>query len=183
MIIIVNNLIFRFLELRSPNLSSYLHYKLSSIILNIERKHKMIKLNPYLNFNGNAEEAFNFYKSVFGGNFTTLQRFKDTPEAGKLPENQQNKIMHISLPIGDGNVLMASDVPESMGYTVSTGNNIYISINTESEEETNNIFNGLSRDGKINMPLQKTFWNAYFGMLRDKFGILWMVSYEYPKQA
>ncbi len=138
----------------------------------------MPTINPYLNFNGNAEEAFNFYKSVFGGEFTTVQRFKDTPEADKVPEGLQDKIMHISLPLGNGNVLMASDALESMGFHLTIGNNFYLSLDGESEEETTKLFNGLSEGGKVEMPLGKTFWGAFFGMFTDKFGIRWMVSFS-----
>jgi len=139
----------------------------------------MATINPYLNFKGNTEEAFNFYKSVFGGEFITLLRFKDAPEADKIPASDREKIMHVSLPIGKGNVLMATDACESMGYTLTIGNNFYISINAESEEEATNFFNGLSAGGKVTMPLHKAFWGAYFGMFTDKFGIQWMVSYDY----
>jgi PhnB protein len=138
----------------------------------------MATINPYLLFNGNAEEAFNFYRSVFGGEFITLQRFKETPKADNVPSGDQDKIMHIALPIGQ-NVLMASDALESAGRTVTTGNNFSISVNAESEEEAEKFFNGLSAGGRANMPLEKTFWGAYFGMLTDKFDINWMVSYDY----
>lgn len=142
----------------------------------------MATINPYLNFEGNTEEAFNFYKSVFGGEFLTLQRFKDTPEAGKVPANEREKIMHVALPIGKGNILMATDALESMGQKLTFGNNFFISINAESEAEATKLFNGLSAGGTIEMPLQKTFWNAYFGMFKDKFGIKWMVNYDYNQQ-
>ena len=136
----------------------------------------MATANPYLNFNGNTEEAFNFYKSVFGGEFATLQRFKETPEAGKIPANEQDKIMHIALPIGNGNILMATDALESMGQNLKVGNNFSISLSTESEEEAEKLFNGLSEGGKVTMPLQKTFWGAYFGMLTDRYGVNWMFN-------
>ena len=139
----------------------------------------MPSINPYLNFKGNTEEAFNFYKSVFGGEFTTLQRFKDTPEADKIPASEKDKIMHVSLPIGKGNTLMATDAIESMGQKLTVGNNFYISIGADSEEETTELFNALSAGGKVTMPLGKTFWGAYFGMFTDKFGIQWMVNYDY----
>lgn len=142
----------------------------------------MATINPYLNFEGNTEEAFNFYKSVFGGEFLTLQRFKDTPESGKVPANEREKIMHVALPIGKGNILMATDALESMGQKLTFGNNFFISINAESEAEATKLFNGLSEGGTIEMPLQKTFWNAYFGMFKDKFGIKWMVNYDYNQQ-
>ena len=139
----------------------------------------MATINPYLNFPGTTEEAFNFYKSVFGGEFTVLQRFKDTPQADQVPANEQDKIMHVSLPIGSGNVLMASDNLESMGRPQTAGNNFSISVNADSEAEADKLFNGLAAGGKVTMPLQKTFWGAYFGMLTDKFGIQWMVNYDF----
>ena len=142
----------------------------------------MATINPYLNFAGNTEEAFNFYKSVFGGEFITLQRFKDTPEAGKISESEKDKIMHVSLPIGKGNILMATDALESMGQKLTVGNNFYISISSESKEEAQKLFNGLSAGGKIEMPLQDAFWGAYFGMFTDKFGIKWMINYDYNQQ-
>jgi PhnB protein len=139
----------------------------------------MATINPYLNFEGNAEEAFNFYKSVFGGEFTALQRFKDTPEAGRVSEKDKEKIMHIALPIGKGNILMATDALESMGHKVTAGTNFHLSLNTDSEEETKKLFNALSAGGKVTVPLDKMFWGAYFGMFTDKFGIQWMVNYDY----
>lgn len=142
----------------------------------------MATVNPYLNFNGNTEEAFNFYKSIFGGGFLTLQRFKDLPDIPgkeKMSESDKEKIMHISLPIGQRNVLMATDVLESLGRPKAEGNNFYISINAESKEEAAKLFNGLSAGGNIEMPLGDAFWGAYFGMLTDKFGIQWMVNYDY----
>jgi len=138
----------------------------------------MVKINPYLNFLGNTEEAFNFYKSVFGGEFKLLQRFKDTPEAGKVPEQDLEKIMHVALPIGNGSLLMGTDALESVGHIIKMGDNISLSIDTESEIEAKDIFNKLSVDGKITMPLDKMFWGAYFGMLVDKFGIQWMVNFD-----
>jgi PhnB protein len=142
----------------------------------------MATINPYLNFPGNTEEAFNFYKSVFGGEFITIQRFKETPEAGNVPANEQDKIMHIALPIGNGNTLMATDALESMGQTLTTGNNFSIAIQVESEEEADKLFNGLSAGGQVTMPLEKAFWGAYFGMCTDKFGVQWMVNYTYNQQ-
>jgi PhnB protein len=139
----------------------------------------MATINPYLNFKGNTEEAFNFYKSVFGGEFITLLRWKDMPEADKISVGEQEKIMHVALPIGQGNVLMGADCLESMGHTLTVGNNFFVSISTESEYEADRLFKGLSAGGQATMPLQKTFWGAYFGMLIDKFGIQWMVSYDY----
>ena len=141
----------------------------------------MASVSTYLNFSRNTEEAFHFYKSVFGGEFATLQRFKDTPEAPKLPANEQDKIMHVALPIGKGQVLMGTDTLESMKQKLTVGNNFYLSLSADSEKEADTLFGKLSTGGKIEMPMQKTFWNSYFGMLKDKFGVQWMVSYDYPK--
>ncbi|MBF9255717.1 VOC family protein [Pontibacter sp. 172403-2] len=136
----------------------------------------MATLNPYLNFKGTTEEAFNFYKSVFGGEFIALQRFKDTPEAARVPAEEQDKIMHISLPIGQGNILMGTDALESMGHTLTVGNNFSLSVSAESKAEADKLFQGLAAGGQVTMPLQDTFWGDYFGMITDKFGIHWMVS-------
>lgn len=138
----------------------------------------MAALNPYLNFGGNCEEAFNFYRSVFGGEFTTLMRFSETPSEAELPADEGNQIMHVSLPIGGGTTLMGSDRPSAMG-SVSEGNNFNISVQTDSEAETKQIFQGLAEGGKITMDLQETFWGATFGMLTDKYGFHWMVNYEH----
>lgn len=139
----------------------------------------MATVNPYLNFKGNTEEAFNFYKSVFGGEFISLQRFKDTPEADRVAPEDRDKIMHIAMPIGKGNILMATDALESMGHPLTMGNNFYLSITAGSETEADKLFNGLSVGGKITVPLEKAFWGAYFGMFTDKFGVQWMVNYDY----
>jgi PhnB protein len=139
----------------------------------------MATVNTYLNFNGNTEEAFNFYKSVFGGEFRALQRLKDTPEADKIPVNEQDKIMHVALPIG-GNVLMGTDVPESMPQVVF-GTNASICIDAATEEEANRLFNGLSAGGNVAMLLEKMFWGAYFGFFTDRFGVQWMVNYNFSQ--
>ena len=138
----------------------------------------MALINPYLNYNGNAEEAFNFYKSVFGGEFAKVMRFKDmqSPEF-PVAENEAEKIMHIALPIGK-NVLMANDVPESMGKTNENENRSKISISAESKEEADKLFNGLSAGGQIEMPITDSPWGSYFGMFRDKYGIEWMVDFD-----
>ena len=135
-------------------------------------------INPYLNFPGNTEEAFNFYKSVLGGEFPFLQRFKDTPEADKISPEDANKIMHVSLPVGNGNMIMATDALESMGQKLTPGNNFYLCISADSKEEADKLFNGLSQGGQLTMPMADMFWGAYFGMFTDKFGIQWMVSYD-----
>lgn len=142
----------------------------------------MPTINPYLNFLGNTEEVFNFYKSVFGGEFSSFVRFKDMPGAGPIPEADANKIMHVALPIGKGNTLMGTDALESMGHKLSVGDNFSLSITPESKEEADKIFNGISAGGKIEMPLADAPWGAYFGMANDKYGIKWMINYEYPKK-
>ena len=140
----------------------------------------MTSINPYLTFNGNCEEAFDFYKSVFGGDFQYVGRFSEMPPNPEypIPESEKDKIMHISLPISETAVLAGSDSSEAFGHATVIGNNIAISINTDSEEETDRIFADLSKEGQIKMPLAKTFWGSYFGMFTDKFGIHWMISCE-----
>ena len=138
----------------------------------------MTLINPHINFNGNAEEAFNFYKSVFGGEFAKIMRFRDLASAEfPVAEHEANKIMHIALPIGK-NVLMANDVPESMGRTNENENRSKISISAESKEEADKLFNGLSAGGQIEMPIDDSSWGSYFGMFRDKYGIEWMVDFD-----
>lgn len=142
----------------------------------------MIKLNPYLNFTSEAEEAFNFYKSIFGGEFTSVVRFKDKSMEGmKVSKEDENKIMHISLPIGN-DLLMASDVPESMRFSVKPGSNNYISVHPTSKEEADRIFNSLSEGGSVEMPIEDQFWGDYYGSLEDKFGVRWMINYSAVEQ-
>jgi PhnB protein len=140
----------------------------------------MAQINPHINFNGNAEEAFTFYKSVFGGEFAIIMRFKDlsSPEF-PVAENEANKIMHIALPIGK-NFLMANDVPEILGRVNENENRSKISISAESKEEADKLFNGLSAGGEIEMPISDSPWGSYFGMFRDKYGIEWMIDFD-PK--
>ncbi|WP_119789319.1 VOC family protein [Flavobacterium anhuiense] len=135
-------------------------------------------VNPYLMFNGTCEEAFLFYRSVFGGDFPYIGKFKDAPaeEGEVLSEEALNRIMHVSLPIGN-NILMGSDTHPRYG-DVGFGDNFSVSINAESREEADKIFNGLSAGGKVEMPMNDTFWGSYFGMFKDKFGINWMVSFD-----
>ena len=135
-------------------------------------------INPYLNFKGTTEAAFNLYKSVFGGEFAMVQRFKETPEADKVSAADKDKIMHIALPIGKDNVIMGSDAVEGMGGAFVAGNNFSLSISAESQADADRIFKGLSAGGKVTMPMAKTFWGAYFGMLVDQFGVNWMVSHN-----
>lgn len=140
-----------------------------------------MKLNPYLNFDGNAEEAFKFYQSVFGGELF-IQKMGEAPGTENLPENEKNLAMHVSIPIGDGQFLMASDCLKSAGHELNVGNNNYISVTPDSREEADRIFNGLSVDGKIEMPLEDMFWGDYFGSFEDKFGVRWMINYSTEKK-
>jgi PhnB protein len=140
----------------------------------------MALINPHINFNGNAEEAFNFYKSVFGGEFTKVVRFKELGNPD-ISEKEADKIMHIALPIGESNVLMANDVPEFMGRVNENEHRSKIAISAESKEEADKLFNGLSAGGNIEMPIEDSPWGSYFGMFRDKYGIEWMVNFE-PKK-
>lgn len=138
----------------------------------------MALINPYINFNGNAEEAFNFYKSVFGGEFAAIMRFSDMTENNfPMGENEANRIMHIALPIGK-NILMGNDVPEFMGKVNENENRSKISISAESKEEADRLFKGLSAGGTIEMPISESPWGSYFGMFRDKYGIEWMVDFD-----
>jgi PhnB protein len=138
----------------------------------------MASINPHINFNGNAEEAFNFYKSIFGGEFTKIVRFKDLASAEfPVSEREENKIMHIALPIGKS-VLMANDVPEVLGRTNENEHRSKIVISAESKEEADRLFNGLSVGGQIEMPISESPWGTYFGMFRDKYGIEWMVDFD-----
>ena len=141
-----------------------------------------MKLSTYLNFDGNAEEAFDLYKSAFGGEFTSVVRFKDMPMPGvTIPPADQNKIMHISLKMGD-EFLMGSDTLESMGHKFVPGNYAYISITPDSKEEADRLFKALSGGGKIEMPMGDQPWGAYFGSFQDRFGIGWMINYTYPQK-
>ena len=138
----------------------------------------MAQINPHINFNGNAEEAFTFYKSVFGGEFAKIIRFKDLASAEfPVDEKEENKIMHIALPIGK-NTLMANDVPEILGRVNENENRSKISISAESKEEADKLFNGLSAGGQIEMPIADSPWGTYFAMFRDKYGIEWMVDFD-----
>lgn len=141
----------------------------------------MARVTTYLNFPRNTEEVFNFYKSVFGGEFggNGIARFSDIPPSDNMPplaEADKNLVMHIELPILGGHVLMGTDAPESMGFTVKFGNNIYINLEPDSREETKKLFDALSAGGKIEMELQDMFWGAYYGSCTDKFGVQWMFN-------
>ena len=141
----------------------------------------MATVNIYLTYDGDCKEAFEFYKSVFGGEFSSYSTFGEMPPQEGMPpisDDYKNKVMHVSLPISDETVLMASDKGGGWGPELQVGNNFSISINPDSKEEATRLFNGLAEGGQITMPLADTFWNAYFGMCIDKFGIQWMVNFE-----
>ncbi len=143
-------------------------------------------MNPYLHFLGNAEEAFNFYKSVFGGEFVEILRFGGMPAqegCEELSDEDKNKIMHIALPISDGHVLMASDAIGEYTKDAVIGTNFSISVSADSKEEADKMFNGLSDGGTVTLPISDTFWGAYFGMCKDKFDIQWMINFDYPQQS
>lgn len=143
----------------------------------------MARIDPHINFNGNAEEAFNFYKSVFGGEFSQIMRFKDLPQEGfTIAEHEANKIMHIALSIGK-NFLMGNDVPEHMGRTNENENRSKITISAESKEEAEKLFKGLSAGGQVEVPLDASPWGSYFAMFRDKYGIEWMINFDPNTQA
>ncbi|AXY73392.1 VOC family protein [Paraflavitalea soli] len=142
----------------------------------------MLTITPYLHFMGNAEEAMTFYKSALGGEFTIIGRFKDVPGGEKMSPEDQQKLMHISLTLPNGGVIMATDILSSMEHTLVAGNNYHICLHTRSEVETDKFFNALAAGGKVTMPLNKTFWGAYFGMCIDKYNIQWMINYNQNQQ-
>src|SRR5262249_50294597 len=137
----------------------------------------MATINPYLNFPGNTEQAFNFYKSIFGGDFAAIQRFKDTEFGKNLSSAEQEKIMHVSLPIGSNAVLMGTDALESMGHKLKIGDNFSLTLSPDTMDEAHRFFDGLSKGGKVISPLKKEFWGDYFGQLVDPFGIQWMINF------
>jgi len=142
----------------------------------------MKTINPWINFNGNAEEAFTFYKSVFGGEFTKIVRFKDLASAEfQVPETEANKIMYIALPVGKENMLIANDVPDFMGKVNENENRSKISICAESREEADRLFQGLSIGGAIEGPMGDSPWGTYAGMFRDKYGIEWIIEFSPSK--
>ena len=141
----------------------------------------MSKVGTYLNFPRNTEEAFHFYKSVFGGEFTGagIMRFRDIPASGDAPpvaEADKDLVMHVELPILGGHLLMGTDAPESMGFKVNFGNNVYISLNPDTRQETRRLFDALSKGGKVEMELQDMFWGDYYGSCTDKYGVQWMFN-------
>ena len=139
----------------------------------------MKAINPYLNFAGTTEQAFQFYRSVFGGQFTVLQRFGDLPNGDQTPAHDRNKIMHVSLPLPNGSVLMGTDACESQGHQLNVGNNFYLSIECENEAEVTSLFTALTAGGKVEMSPQKTFWGAFFAMGTDRFGVQWMFNHQH----
>lgn len=145
----------------------------------------MASVSTYLNFKNNTEEAFNFYKSVFGGEFVGgISRFKDVPPsegAPTIPDADKNLIMHIELHILGGHRLMGTDAPESMGFKLTVGNNVHISLHPDSKEEADKLFGALSAGGKVGMPMQDMFWGDYYGACTDKYGVQWMVNYHKEK--
>jgi PhnB protein len=145
----------------------------------------MTTVNVYLTFNGNCKEAFDFYKSVFGGEFPYVGTFRDMPQdAGMtMPETELDRIMHISLPVSKETMLMGSDTGGEWASRFSQGNNFSISINTDSKDKADHFFGGLSPGGQVIMPMNATFWGDYYGMLTDRFGINWMISYNAGRQS
>ena len=139
----------------------------------------MAQMNPYLNFDGKAEEAFTFYKSVFGGDFAGngVMKMGDQPGCEGLSDEEKNRVMHVSLP-ACGGMLMASDIVPSMGHKLTVGNNNYISLGPDSREEADRLFNGLSAGGEVEMPMADQFWGDYFGSFKDEYGVCWMINYS-----
>ena len=137
-----------------------------------------MKVHPYLNFDGRAEEAFNFYKSVFGGEFLANMKMSEVPDGDKLSKEDQNRTMHIALPIGKDTLLMASDIMPSAGHVLQPGSQTYIMLAPKSRQEADRLFNGLSKGGKVEMAMADMFWGDYFGSFIDKFGIRWMISFN-----
>jgi len=134
-----------------------------------------MKVHPYLNFDGKAEEAFEFYSTVFGVEIKDKMKMGDSQGGENLSEDEKNRIMHISLPLGEGVFLMASDIFPSAGHTLRKGNQTYVMLDVETKEEADRLFKGLSEGGEIEMEMEDMFWGAYFGSFTDKFGILWMI--------
>lgn len=137
-----------------------------------------MKVHPYLNFDGQTEEAFDFYQSAFGGQLSEKMRMGGTPDGGNLSDEEKNRIMHVSLPLGDGIFLMGSDILPSAGHKIQSGNQTYICMDVKSREEADRLFKALSKEGKVEMEMADMFWGAYFGSFEDKFGIRWMINAE-----
>lgn len=141
----------------------------------------MKSVDFYLHFNGNCEKAMNFYKSIFGGDFASVQRYGDVPGSEKMSDEDKEKMIHMSLKISEHSMLMGSDVVTKMVDAVSTGNNYHICLQATSDREADKVFAALSEGGVIEMPMNKTFWGAYFGMCIDKFGVQWMINFAEAK--
>jgi len=139
-----------------------------------------MSLNTYLTFNGNCREAFEFYRSVFGGDFSVIQTFGDGPPDMGVPESEKDRIMHVSLPVGSS-VLMGSDSCSAFGPPAEMGNNFSISVEVDSREHCDQLFAGLSEGGSVKMPMQEMFWGAYFGTWTDRYGVNWMINYNLPQ--
>jgi PhnB protein len=139
-------------------------------------------MNPYLNFDGTCDEAFQLYKSVFGGEFMGYYKMSGMPDGDKLPENERNRVMHVALPIDGHTYLMGSDTMPSMGQKIVEGNKVSVSLHPESREEADRLFAGLSAGGKVENPMQDTFWGAYYGSFVDKFGVNWMINFDLQPQ-
>lgn len=137
-----------------------------------------MKVHPYLNFDGTAEEAFNFYRNVFGGEIKGMMKMKDAPDGDKLPAEEQELVMHVALPIGNDIFLMASDIIPSAGHKLQPGSQTYVLLDVESREEADRLYQGLSDGGAIEMEIQDVFWGAYYGSFTDKFGIRWMINFD-----
>lgn len=141
----------------------------------------MINTDIYLHFNGHCQEAFKFYQSAFGGEFIIAQRYKDLPGSDKMNEADRERIMHISLKLTPATTLMGSDLPSGEDNNFLLGTNFHICLQAETEKEANKLFQVLLKGGKVEMPMNKTFWGAYFGMVEDKFGVHWMINFAHPK--
>jgi PhnB protein len=147
----------------------------------------MATVSTYLNFKSETEEAFNFYKSVFGGEFMgEIMRFGDMPphekSMGPISDEVKDLVMHMTLPIMGDHLLMGSDAPEGFGFNINPGNNVYIMLSPDTKDETTRLFNKLSEGGVVEMELSDTFWNAYHGSCKDKFGVQWMFNFQYPQK-
>jgi PhnB protein len=146
----------------------------------------MAQVSTYLNFPRNTEEAFNFYRSVFGGDFAgDIARFRDIPPSDgqpQLPEADKDLIMHVALPIIGGHILMGTDAPESLGFNLNVGNNVYINLQPDTKKETKRLFDALSKGGKVEQELQDMFWGDYYGSCSDKYGVKWMFAYSEKKE-
>jgi uncharacterized glyoxalase superfamily protein PhnB len=167
----------------TPGLENLDQYIAAQFYLRKQNKtNHSASVSTYVNFPGSTEEAFHFYKSVFNTEFINgIQRFGDLPAEPNQPpiaDNVKNMVLHVALPLFGGHILMGTDAPKEMGFTLSQGNNMHIQLEPESREEADRIFTGLSAGGIVEMPLQEMFWGAYFGSFKDKFGINWMINYQ-----